>query len=460
MSPDEEERFVQTVYDSLFGSITDTTPEGASQPSVQEAPDSLLVLCMPGQGVSGADFQNAWTPSNTSGSFDAALAMQDISDQLPAFNANFEASGLRLHELYGELINDVVVTPDPPDPTVQQERAQAWSVLYTQPPASSSPTDETQQYQTYNELAGAYRAAFIAYLVLESKYTKDPVLKDQWPELGPTFWQPVTEAWSAWRGAAPPIEEAQAILQATNGQNVAVAFQNAQSLYQTSGRATAGSNAADLWPISLHPGTWWDETQSSGWTTISWSGSDNQTSSNSDYTTFGGSGGLKLGLFSIGGGGSSSTQHQHLDTAADDFSAQYDFLAVDIDRPWFIPELFGLPSWGEGTAYPPGSLSTGDKSMADQQNAKFSLLPVRMVVIRNLSISVDTSSSEYDATQKALQANLSVGYGPFSISGNYAHGSKSQTYQAHEDNGTYTLNGMQILGYMCQIMPYSPPKAA
>jgi len=86
------------------------------------------------------------------------------------------------------------------------------------------------------------------------------------------------------------------------------------------------------------------------------------------------------------------------------------FSRVDIIRPWFLMSLFELPDWEMPQG--PGSLSNGE--IEDNQGS-FSLLPVSMIVTRDI--------------------------------------------KAVDDSGTtlFQVPGLQILAWVSQIMPFSPP---
>jgi len=59
-----------------------------------------------------------------------------------------------------------------------------------------------------------------------------------------------------------------------------------------------------------------------------------------------------------------------------------------------------------------------------------------------------------------LAAKANFGWGPFSVSGGYSKSSSSKKFASEFDGTTISNPGLQIIGWVCSVVPNSPPKAA
>jgi hypothetical protein len=115
--------------------------------------------------------------------------------------------------------------------------------------------------------------------------------------------------------------------------------------------------------------------------------------------------------------------------------------------------LFDLPNWTYGTNAR-GSVSSGDLATAD--GTYMTILPTAFIAVRNLKIKGKWGAKDENYIQQKISASASFGWGPFSINGSYESGSVS--YSARDENGCRTLSasGLQIMGYICPILPLAP----
>ncbi len=153
------------------------------------------------------------------------------------------------------------------------------------------------------------------------------------------------------------------------------------------------------------------------------------TSQNPDYSTL-----MRANLSQV----SALTTAQPVDSSA--LSVTFDYCLVTIDRPWLFQAFLALPNWYV-PGYPAGAFSSG----ADTDAAGiFPAIPVAAIVIKDLQISASWTTTDAQAAQQAL--NL----GPFSLVDS----------AFDQITGTLTCSGMQIIGWVCQIMPFLPPQDA
>ena len=109
-------------------------------------------------------------------------------------------------------------------------------------------------------------------------------------------------------------------------------------------------------------------------------------------------------------------------------------------------------------AFAPGSLSNGRKDQA--AGAIFPLLPTSFIAVRNLTVSARWGRKDQSLITSKLGGSLSLGYGPFALSGNFGHGSTDKTFNSEFDGTTISNSGLQIIGWINQVVPESPPIVA
>jgi hypothetical protein len=100
--------------------------------------------------------------------------------------------------------------------------------------------------------------------------------------------------------------------------------------------------AGDFYYTTLLPGNF---AMSPGWTEFTFYEGDYDTHYNKNTSQWSAGGGLKLGLFSIGGRASGSKVEIATDQKATKFTATLEFTQVPICRPWFDPGFFSMRAW-------------------------------------------------------------------------------------------------------------------
>jgi 2-oxoglutarate dehydrogenase E2 component (dihydrolipoamide succinyltransferase) len=131
-----------------------------------------------------------------------------------------------------------------------------------------------------------------------------------------------------------------------------------------------------------------------------------------------------------------ATQLPKATPSSDGFSTSFEYCVVTIARPWVSSAFLSQSGWhvpGAAAA----SWALGKYDVAKQ---RFGYLPAKMVVVRNLKITARWSQEDLSRIEARAAA-----LGPFLL-------------LAHQFNsGTLSVPGMQILAWLCQVMPVLPP---
>ncbi len=318
-------------------------------------------------------------------------------------------------------------------------------------------TSPSPAFSTYLQNQSAYYAAVSAYRTAFNNYdmTK-PADQRQWQANAPLLQANVDSAWNTFRsGNASMIEQAIAAMDTSVNSAVRSVLENDRKVYSTTSLASNITGAPN-WHLSYAlPTNWCVPTGAKNFShLVINSGSLNKTAS-SQYTSYGAGASWSWGLWSVGGGtsGSSSESHYHMDS--NDFSLALDIGVVQIRRPWLDGQIFSMGGWSLGDAYLPNSISTGN--LSTNAGKMMPLITTGMIVARNVQIKCNFSTQDQSHVESAVSGSTSVGWGPFSLSGHYSHSSSKDTFNSTYSNGTLTIPGLQVIGFVNWIVPACPP---
>jgi hypothetical protein len=139
-----------------------------------------------------------------------------------------------------------------------------------------------------------------------------------------------------------------------------------------------------------------------------------------------------------------SVQEQPL--GATRLGASFRYLRVNIERAWLNPLLFRLSGWSLG-GIPVGTFSNGS---SETNPGVFPLLPIGFVAVRDLKISGKWTDADKATAKTATSGSVSAAFGPFTLA-------TSGTVHADFDGSTLTVPGIQIIAWVCTLMPLLPP---
>ena len=78
---------------------------------------------------------------------------------------------------------------------------------------------------------------------------------------------------------------------------------------------------------------------------------------------------------------------------------------------------------------------------------------IKEIFINGCLVQIDTNTEHI---KESIKASASVGWGPFSISGSYGYGKTEDNLKSDFQNGEIKVPGMQIIGWVSKVVPYSP----
>ncbi len=463
MTQAEISKLIQSIFDNIFSSVTQAEPGGKP---VAPAASTVLSMMKPGLAINSADFRNAWTPGK-GGSQDAAINAAELVDVAPKMSSFYTDSGRKVSEIYKQILTGVHIPAQAPNPAVEKQLKDAENYLFRMVNVTDPDTGEVTQkkmesqvYRDYLDNQSAYNNARIAYIGAYMEAQKTATGRNTWPMVATTLQIPVKTTYDRWRAEDASKVEQNLAIKTTSTQNaLQLAWKQAQDLFEGYGvvlNDTGTGLSPKIERVSLLPSDWYSSSStSSGWTTFDSRSSNVASSASSDYTSYGGSAGFNLGLFSIGGSAGHSSSHQQSSSETSGLWVSFEYTLVTIRRPWMNYSLLGTKGWDLGNLYKKGMVSNGSKSAQD--SAMMPLLPTSFVVARKIVIGATWSKSDWELITSKTSGGGGFGIGPFSISGSYAHSSSKQTFTSAMAGGTITVPGVQIMGFISQVVPYCPP---
>jgi hypothetical protein len=411
--------------------------------------------------------RNPWTPTNPAGTQEAAENFSALVDDAPLLNPVWAPSGRKISaDIYKDVVNAKIVPP-PENAGDKASYDKAWAYLNVQkeidadepPPDKVTVTADSPAYTKYKRAYVAYDAAVSKLVNNYFNYdmTK-PEDQRKWSLLGPPLQDAVASAFDDLQNAqATKVQDAiSAIAQSSNNQ-VGRMFKDAAAQFSAMRRAGVVDPNSKYWPSYPFPANWTSADAAADWSDMTLTSKSLKTSESSDFQSISASASASWGLWSGSGGFEKQDGHQSMSKETSNLTAEFKYARVTIVRPWLNFLLFGVDGWKTQTYPKVGQLSNGTKNQPD---SLFPLLPTSFVAVRDLKISADWGKEDMDAIQSKLSAKASFGWGPFSVSGGYSKDSSTKKFASEFDGTTISNPGLQIIGWVCSVVPNCPPKEA
>jgi hypothetical protein len=230
-------------------------------------------------------------------------------------------------------------------------------------------------------------------------------------------------------------------------------------------RLTSPISGGDFFFTSLIPGNF---ANSNGWTRFGFSAGDyevHKSSKTSSSSWSASAGGGFLGIFGGSGSASGSQSHKEYHGTFDSShtSMSFEIAQIPIARAWFRPAFLNSKAW----RFDQNNVTTKNDKLSDGGSPPKGMMPaypVTAIFVRKLALSFGESSgfSDFVADQKSSSAGGGgcLNIGPFFLGGSAskssASGSSQRDYGYRYENNTMYVDGMQLIGYKCHILPKSP----
>ncbi|MGI4873108.1 MAG: hypothetical protein ACRYFX_18265 [Janthinobacterium lividum] len=459
MDQSTETKVLNALYDRLFQAVT-YAPD--SQVAMFDKSTTFIQFAK-NQALNPKDFANPVSPVNPNGSLNTSELFARMVDIQPALSSDYAPTTTKVSDTYQTIVGSAN-TKLQPDPAQKALYDQAYGYLnktvtitdFTG--AATTSVQPTAIYNAYLTNKTAYTTALAAYRTAYLNYNLD-VIKDQraWQANEPMLANAVSSTYATWRAAgAAQVEQALAALASSINNIVSSAISSAQTGMQSNKMASSIGNPSPWYMAYATPTNWYDDSALPNFSTLTLTSDNLATTTSSSYTDYSAGGSASWGLWSVGGDASGHHEDAHYHMDANTFGLSAKIAVVQINRPWLNDLLFKTQGWsllGQGA----DKISNG--TLQNNSGGLLPLIPTALIIARNIEITADWSSEDKQHVADSITTHASVGWGPFAVSGSYSHGSSSDSFASTFDGGTLKIPGMQIIGFVNEIVPASAPLA-
>ncbi|MBC8164716.1 MAG: hypothetical protein H7Y20_02455 [Bryobacteraceae bacterium] len=459
MTPDQEKKVLETLYDRLYDALTHV-PGGEKTGDFDKATTFLQMT--KNVVLNPDDFRNAASSINPKGDLRSTFALSALVDVVPTVSAEWSDSTKLVSETYKNIVDNANAdnTEDPAQKAIY-DKAYAFLNSKSSIPNFDGPATETfgpsaialaydQNQTAYVNAIGGYRLAF-------NSYNLDN-LEDQrkFQAVAPGLQNTIDQAWNKWvREGKQNVERASNALRTSINNAISAAITQAQDSMNDQSALAPQLTGGKRWFASyVMPTNWHDPSCRGSKLTLSSKFLATSTSDeSSEYSSH------SKGLFwTSTSSEDKTTKVNSTSMQSDDFELSAELITVRIRRPWLNSILFNMTDWwASGT--PKDRISNG--KIKGNESSLLPLIPTAFIVAKDVTIKANFTSqdTEHFTSDSSSRDSRGWGWGPFSGGGRYAHSrSENDKFQASYANGLLKLPGLQLIAWVSTITPPCPPK--
>ncbi len=456
MEAQQEQKLLQSLYDRIFEAVT-YSPDGNSD---NFDPSTTLIQLSKNEAINPADFLDQVNPNNPNGNLNAAEQFSAMVDTVPAVQADYVPSTLKLSDTFKEIV-DGANTKAEENPDQKKTYDAAYAFLNTEksiPNFDGPPTVTTVPSgiaQTYNNNQQSYVTAVCGYRVAQNGYDlSKPADQRAWQAVAPKLQLNIDQAWNKWNQEGKAnVEKAKNAMAATINDITSSIIADSQKAMSPANWKSEGPAGGGDWILSYALPSDWAQ-GSVGATDFSLKSSTLNTQEDSNFTSYGGGAAWSGGLWSVGGSFNHSEGEKSFHMDADDLEIKAKLTIVRVMRPWLNSLLFRTKGWWLDDQ-PIDGISNG--KLKGNSAGMLPLMPTAFVVMSDVEITANFSTEDKKHIESATSGSTSVGWGPFSISGHYSHSESHDSFKSTMDSGTIKIPGMQVVAWVSEITPASAP---
>jgi hypothetical protein len=392
--------------------------------------DSLLAIYNPGQ----------YLPASLDPDKDLAdrYSLSVLLDVVPQFSWAFKPAANTVSLTYRSILDykETPLTSLTPEQKAKVKEADA--VIKADYP-------DYQTYQNaYWDALDAYNSALATYL-------------NGGPPVPPSLKRKVDAALNTWiaLGHKARVESAIAILATYE------ALEPEQFWFQLNQRYTSATrtkpDGSEFQPIGVAPPykVWFGD---AGWTSFNFAQTDMDNQENSQAIGVAGELDGNFGIFRVSGSGeyNQDAKYVKIDQTNLEFSCK--LMRISLDRPWMNSLVFGSGAWRWGRSAPVGGpLSTGaDIAGGIAPEGSMTAIPTAAILAKDMSIKGTFNNTVVDEFRREINAEASVGIGPFTVAGRFAMTDDKKTVKGSIATNGIEAKDVQVIALVCQLLPKCP----
>ena len=421
---------------------------------------NYISFARPGIGVNADDLEFGFLSQNQD-AFDAGADFADLVNTIPVPSDRWQPNDRKVTDQYERILRTSVYPVANLSPEEEERLDRAKSLLIKEAEIVDLITGQVKKtfvdsplYEQYQERKGEYVAALLKYKSLQADLLGRPddvAARQAWSLYGPVYEQNVTTALGRWiAGGKNIVEQALGIINSLEGRGYEKYWLDLATRRDRSIRSDLDGNQYLV--TKYFPSKFWDDNHTSSWTRFSMSHDEVHKISTASETKWGGKTGGNFGLWNFGGSANYHEIKTSSETDTNFESIEFDVLRVPLRRSWWDANIFESKAWKFHPDLDSTPLSDGATPPSGQMVGYVSSL----IIVRNVVIKMDTTSEKNSYAMSEISGSASGGWGPFSLKANYYRKDERTTHDFVKDNNSITIEGMQIIGFECTLIPKSP----
>jgi len=451
MASDEE--LLKSLLQKIYNVVVGPDPIN-NQPTTG---GSYVSFCLPGIPLTSDDLNFSFVEL---GKTEIAADFASLANTVPPARGYWVPSDRKVDSYYRRVLDETIRPVVTLNNTEKKRLDAAQSLLtrlvdavdLTSGGTKKVPAD-TPLYEAYQERMTDYLNALTAYKSLQANFLSrpdDPKVQAEWFTKSAIVQQQVKMKYDRWlAGGKKTIEEALDTIEEL-GRGTGERWRRLEDLFKLGEQTTA--EGTKYFFTKYFPAKFWDDAHASAWTKFSMSHEEVHTVDESSSTSWGGGGSFSTGLWSIGASASYAEQKQRFKSDGQISGLEVELIRVPIRRSWWDPTLF----WDRGWKFDPQVSNLILSDGAIPPSGEMISYPTAMICAKGLKLGIEMKSEENTHVATQFSASGSVGWGPFSVKGNYSRNTDRKTHDFVRTAAGIEAAGMQVIGFVCELLPKSP----
>ncbi len=466
MNQEQEKQVLQAIYDRLFDAIT-YQPSSGKNPFTEA---ETFIHFTKNAAIDTKSFENPRTPSNPLGNLKASEEFSRMVDQVSPMSLEWQSTNNPLSKVYTDIVMGANATTKP-DEKAELIYKKAYNYLHPTKEEKNPFTDETvtkitdgEDYSNYEANMDEYVTSIMNYRLAYNLYLDDLESEDskvkasadrKWQSVAPGLEKNIKAAFRKLiAGNAKYVEQALDILNTTINDGIRRALVSAQDAIQDDKKFSSSLGFDDKWLFSYPSPSNWTNEKNDSFTDFKISGGSSKKVSESTNHNFNVDTNINYGLWKIKASSDGKFENSSCSADKDSLEISAKIAKVNIMRPWFLESIFKLGEW-TNNMLTKVKISNGKMDSSNKDNL-IPMYPVAFIVAKDINIKANFSHEEEEHIKQSIKASTSVGFGPFTIGGNYGYGKTKDRISSNFANGEIKVAGMQIIGWVSRVVPYSP----
>lgn len=418
---------------------------------------NYIAFTMPGIPLGQSDLDFSFVALSK---LEVAADFGSVVNAIPPSSGRWFPSNRMIESIYKRVLNETIRPVVTLNDTEKKRLAAAQNFLTRYVDAIDLTTGATKKvpadtpiYETYQDRQTEYLNALTAYKSLQADYLgrkDDPAAQAQWVTKSPILRQQVKAKYDRWIVGGRKQVEAAINTIAELGRGTGERWADLEERLRLARQTTPAGE--EFYFTKYFPASFWDDGHSKSWTKFTMSHEEVHTVDESSSTSWGGGGGASYGLWSVSASASYAEQKSHFKSDGELSGLEVELIRVPIRRSWWDPTVFGDRGWKFDPQVSNAVLSDGGHPPTGEMTA----YSTAMIVARNLKLGVKLTTEENSHVATQFSASGSVGWGPFSVKGNYSRNTDKKTHDFVQTAAGIEAAGMQVIGFVCELLPKSP----